>query len=885
MLRKNGASDKLLKGIEEPKFERADVAKTYKSSQEFFYQRDLEIETIRTQYRANAPQQEVQNTFLLVEARKQADKLSKQNSLVPFISDEEYKKKQESSSLSAGVTDKQADKLGLTTYKKVMTKKDAERIVKKSNGFLTAVDAGNDMMEIKPSLPEEVTVNGQKVRVRKVWNLLVKSSIMMVTNEDGSFKTDNEALQKGSILTNLLSVYRSMEEKRETYEKDLRDSYVPVMAQILKKGYEDQGLPENAALDSAKKEAADICKELLILLDANENMMPLLPQEIALENYVESIRNFNDINKNIMSKYLKGYKFREVKTVKKIIDGKEVSEDVITEREATEDEITEAIDGICKNVTDTKAAMKKLRELDVDSKVVPVPNTCSSNAFFYKNLQQICLGKPADILAYRTAEFVRANPQKVLDFLKKNLYLIGDAQGSGHLEEVHSELEKLSFRENPEGLNAAERAEEAQKIKKLVSIAQNYGKYIYHAAAHIFSDEDDGDLTVEGFAAGTDQFMVEPFTMHAAIGQYHGSIQKVSGSNHEMKQEGFSAFYNADKPYATDKVELLKIYLKSGLKKHGKNFTDVALEKEAEAEKKRQEEERKRKEQEEKERLEREEKERKEYEAWEKEHEAILKKFENMPGDPDVIDEFFINASKEGYFNWKENNENARRDAQRIKENNIENEVLNYTGEDYKAYNGYLRYKDYEDIREEQKEEVHRLKDGLNKCRIDRTLVVNRGFRKFKLLLSMFGLEYVPGSSDEDMIQQVLSHVKKHSNEGKDIILTDPGFVSTCYDAGNKFTDLMMPKGVELVIKVNKGTAAANISKISAHEDEQELLLNAGTKFRLIKIYNAGPNEIEGLERRKISGDILHDRENSKKGSCLKIYLETIPQQEDGILK
>ena len=29
----------------------------------------------------------------------------------------------------------------------------------------------------------------------------------------------------------------------------------------------------------------------------------------------------------------------------------------------------------------------------------------------------------------------------------------------------------------------------------------------------------------------------------------------------------------------------------------------------------------------------------------------------------------------------------------------------------------------------------------------------------------------------------------------------------------------------------------------------------------------------------------LHDRENSKKGSCLKIYLETIPQQEDGILK
>ncbi len=910
MMRKNGASVKLIKSKGEPKFKDSQKAKMYITGQEYLYQNNLEVQSIRNRYLKSVPMDKAEGIVRLMEKRKEADRLSKQNSLIPVVADSQYSEMKNSKNLFSGVSEKQWKQSGGATYKKMMTKEDADRIVKKSKGFLTAVETDGGLMEIKPSLPEEVTVKGKKIHLRKLWNLMVKTAITLVTDEEGNFKTDEESQRKGYMFTELISFYGRVGTTEEEYDRNLKEVFAPVMEQILKKGYKN--LSPDWAQEAARTEAEELCKEFKLLLEENRET-GLIPGEVDLDGYVKNIRSFNQISEEAMKGYLKGYKIREVKTVRKVVNGETKFENIVEEREATEEEIQAAVDGIRKDVTDMKGAVKKLRDLDVDSKVIPIPNTCSSNAIFCRNLQKISGEKNSDIIEYRVEEYIRENPQKVLDYLKENIYLLADAQEETELDikGYVSNLNKLSFKENRDGLSKAELEAEDEKIKKLVPIAKKFAKFEYHVAAHIFGDDEDGDLTVEGFAAESSQYMVEPFSMNAAIGQYKGTTENKDKAGMIKKQEGFSGYYNTDNPYASNSVDLLKIYLNLGLKRHSDDFEAIVRQKEeaeaerrrqqeeAEAEKKRkleqerrEREERERIEREEKERLEREEKERKEQEEKEclereeKERlEQAKKKFENLSSDPDAMDEFFIAQSNDEYFKNKEDQENAEKDAKKIKELGIEDEVRLYTGEDYAVYNDYLRDIDTEKITDEQKEEVARLKNGLSKCKIDRTVVVNRGTWDFKVLTSMLGLKRARGASSSEVIKQALDHINDLQKEGKDIILTDPGFISTCYDANNKYTDRMMPKGIEFVIKVNKGTSAANISKAGIHADEKELLLNAGTKFRLIKVYNAGPDDIEGLERRKATCDLIGNRENSKKGECLKIYLETIPNEESGVLK
>lgn len=959
MMHKNGASAKLINSKGIPQFKRPKEAETFLKAQEMYYRTGSEKEVIRSSYLKNAPMDEAGKLLNLLQDRKRAYEQTKQNSLINVLSENDYKRAEQNGNLYSGISEKQWKKSGGATYKKVMAKEDAERIVKKSKGFLAAVDAGGGLMELRPSLPEEVIINGKKVHLRKVWNLLIKASITMVTDEDGNFKTDEESQKKGYALTRLVHSYGKSGAPAEKCKEDLANIIAPVMEQLVKSDLEKKGMPPESALPAAKNQVKELCDELIIVLEQTMDTALLLA-EVPLDGHIENLRALNNISDETMKSYLKGYKIRGYEAVKKIVDGKEVYEETYVEREATEAEIEAAVKGIRQDVENMKSAVKKLRELDVDGKEIPIPNTCSSNVSFFKNFQKMCSGKPADYFDYRAAEYIEAHPQKVLDYLKKNMVRLADANGEreADIQRNLEELYKLSFKKNLVGLSREERDEEKKKLERLKRIAFDFAKFEYHVAAHISNDDEDGDLTVEGFAAESNQFIVEPYTMHSAIGQYHGKLEsmraklarenenndgnkkqdkkhskkvEINPAEEEIKvQEGFSTYYNTDNPFASNNVDLLKIYLNRGLKRHRDDFTQVVRQKEeaeaeqrrqqeeaaaeqrrqqeeaeaevrrqqeaAEAERRRQEElerqQRKERERLERERIEREEKERKEQEEkqrLEKEAKEKLeqdkKKFEDLPSDPDAMDEFFIACSSNEYFKNKEDNENAVKDAELIKNQSIEDEINHYTGEDYVAFNNYLRDKDFDEIREDQKAEVIKLKKGLDKCKINRNVVVNRGVTNFKALISMFGLQQKRGESNTDIIRRVLMHVNDCQKEGKDVILTDPGFVSTCYDGNNKFTDEMMKKGIEFVIKVNKGTSAANISKVGKHSDEKELLLNAGTKFRLIKIYNSGPDDIEGLERRKATCDLLHSRDCSKKGECLKIYLETVPQQEEGILK
>jgi hypothetical protein len=252
----------------------------------------------------------------------------------------------------------------------------------------------------------------------------------------------------------------------------------------------------------------------------------------------------------------------------------------------------------------------------------------------------------------------------------------------------------------------------------------------------------------------------------------------------------------------------------------------------------------------------------------------------NIASNPDAMDEALIKQTNDQEYAKLEDETNAEIDYKVLKALDLDKEVGEYTTSKYKYFNSFLR-NPQEEIGENMKKQALKLKRELNRCKMARNVVVSRGVEDLGCILTMLGIKNKP-DKPEDIIKEVKKFVNNPANQEKDIILTDPGFVSTCYSAKNDFATKDV--GIEFVIKVNKGTCGANIKKNSKYPDEKEILLNAGTKFRLIKIYNSSDEEIEGLEYRKPSYEKATGEKKTRK-HFLKVYLETIPQKDEGIIR
>ena len=269
--------------------------------------------------------------------------------------------------------------------------------------------------------------------------------------------------------------------------------------------------------------------------------------------------------------------------------------------------------------------------------------------------------------------------------------------------------------------------------------------------------------------------------------------------------------------------------------------------------------------------------------AEEEEKKLLEKLYGDIPSEPDDMDQLLLDEKYDEKRVEFEHKQNAKKDANKIAQAKITDEVLAYTGHMYHDMNTYLRTQK-ETTPINIKNATNKLKEGLKKCKIDRTVVVSRGIEGLSALGGMFGLKDVKKQSPNEIINQVVEKLNEANKENKEVIFTDPGFVSTSYEAKNDFVKGNV--GIELIIKINKGTSAVNISGLSYYDYEKEILINAGTKFRLIKVYNAGNEPVDGLEYRETTydqeQDDLHRRERK---NYLKIYLETIPENEEGVLK
>ncbi len=259
----------------------------------------------------------------------------------------------------------------------------------------------------------------------------------------------------------------------------------------------------------------------------------------------------------------------------------------------------------------------------------------------------------------------------------------------------------------------------------------------------------------------------------------------------------------------------------------------------------------------------------------------------NLEEEINQIDQDFLAQADNNFV--ADEKENAKKDAQKIYDYGIDKQIKAYSGEKYSVYNQHFRDPGYKALKDD-KEDAEALKEGIKRCPIDRTIIVNRGVSNMRALVDMLGLQSdVPTKNLNDaemekVVKQSVAHIQKTQQEGKDIIFTDPGFVSTSYNPENFYAD--QQTGIEFVIKVKPGTPAVNISSMSKFEYEKEVLLNAGTKFRFLKMYYGGTEKVDGLDYRQKSCELARKKENRRHGKYfLKIYLETIPPEEEGVLK
>ncbi len=187
------------------------------------------------------------------------------------------------------------------------------------------------------------------------------------------------------------------------------------------------------------------------------------------------------------------------------------------------------------------------------------------------------------------------------------------------------------------------------------------------------------------------------------------------------------------------------------------------------------------------------------------------------------------------------------------------------------------------------------LRNGLSGLRINRDLVTRKGVQGVELLAHMIGIDPKedpdtgqPLIEDPDtglpLTEERLMELfqSKMAQYPEGLIISDKGFFSTALKDSRGFPavahsvmrgaspPIASTHGIEFIILVRKGTCAADIKTVTRISEEWEILVNAGTRFRVVKAFFN--TDAPGDQREIFLG-------NPK---SWKIYLETIPPEDNG---
>ncbi len=235
--------------------------------------------------------------------------------------------------------------------------------------------------------------------------------------------------------------------------------------------------------------------------------------------------------------------------------------------------------------------------------------------------------------------------------------------------------------------------------------------------------------------------------------------------------------------------------------------------------------------------------------------------YKDIEEDPYSMDEAFEERSKAEYSEAEKNLAIKEMEVVKSKSPGTIGLVKNYCYTGYTMVNNALRQRGV------MIPGYNRLVDTMKMHPIKRDLIVRRGVANISTAGFMAGFENA-GEMSEDELKEAL---KKKFSEGSEMIMKDKAFMSTALpDATVKFSAESGSGGIgiEFIILVKKGTPAMNVSTVSFKENEKEILIAPETKFKVVDM--------------KLDGDAEIIEGNKK---SWKIYLSTIPQSKEGILK
>ncbi len=405
-------------------------------------------------------------------------------------------------------------KYGGVSRHKVMPAFDALRLEKKSGGYLAAVPCGQKgMLELRPSMPEKVTLKGKQVELRRTYNYVIKAIF-------SSFFDENDNIKKnaGEIGDRLDEIFRGfIPIKKMVGDKSVKIDYddekartimmellLPELKKILRRKYFGQGLSARTLEKRTDTEANKI-------IDNWIGIQKDIKVAMQGDSEIELGTDLKEISEAVHGDHGKW-------------------EEKAKKAGASEEEIEEIRNERQRQLAETIEKLKGIRDFDPEGKETPIQGTCTSNANFIQAAKLNFSGKLELKYVYKyKEEYVMKYPQKVLEFMLKDFCgftgqaSISDLMINGLFEvqeRMRGYLDKLK-----EGKKLTDK-----ELKDYASFAMQFSGFEFHVGGKVLTQTDgNGDqigYTTEAFARAPWEVFSVPYTLDGYVGEYKGATRE-----------------------------------------------------------------------------------------------------------------------------------------------------------------------------------------------------------------------------------------------------------------------------------------------------------------------------------------------------------------------
>ncbi len=428
----------------------------------------------------------------------------------------------------------------------------AYRIVAESNGFLYAKTVGNGLCELRPTLPEEVEVGDEKIPLRRVYTLFVKSLIQGVLDNNGELtaNADGFASAVNDCLFN-----QTMQKPEEFYEK-----FKAVLFEQFK------------SVHNGNEAAAEQTLRQMHKLITNEVAGRFPPTEIManFEAVVSRIKDagpgatiitqFDQLRRDLEKENLPAEEIDRImrQQVNPALQMRvyKMREEFLKNNGGAQltPEQEKEIQAVYSLYGDLDAALREMmniRNMDPDSPDTPLPNACSAHAAFIAGIRESFFHDKDSRLTYTVSSHLEEYPLIHLDYCLAHPEIVTD--GEEMLARIRDIAERLhTAQNNGEPVKLTDN-EKNLLYSITVSGKRAPSKYEYHEAANLGRTKDGIRITSEGFAAETKQYLVTPFSRHHAVGLYRGEELGLDS----ITNRGLVNYYNHDNPLPDEDTKIL----------------------------------------------------------------------------------------------------------------------------------------------------------------------------------------------------------------------------------------------------------------------------------------------------------------------------------------